>query len=676
MARGFRWPYRIADVARIWPELATGPDRVVGRWEQMIALLERRDQAVEDWMNTLSGGKEYATVVVAASNTHQSGKDTADFVGDGVTDEVMFQAAFDSLPEIFPGVRFGRIVLLEGQYTGTGDVVLPDGVFVLDGQGVGATLLTTISGVNFVNSGFAYLEMRNLTHAGNVSLASGLYQESNVFAAGTIMASGYFGEAGTRSGEISVTVQFEADNMTLGVLNPGDLIHGTIQGASSGESFIMTDCTVTIPVVLVAATAQARTRVDGVQVGGAPGATAVWDLTQIVGSLRNLNFLMSASGVPHLRLTDSTVVLQGGSSPTAGCPQVLLLSSGGPVSAVNTQITNYVFTGNLDDSTITPGTTTYHVEIGAGVLDTKLICNYYGGASTADVLDAGINTLRTCGDPSTPITSGDEAALFWMFGADEPAPQAGGSCSGCDDTLAWSVGGPPGPAGSAGAAGATGATGSAGAAGADADPVLLWLLGGTNKGDKGDTGATGATGPSGSGPNDSDLFWMSGGDQGVDPSVVDQTTTWMFGANLSVLPADPTGKLIAYTNYQAGSDTDTTTTSTSFADADATNLLVAFIVPPSGKVMIRVNGDTWNSSGSFNYFWALREGSSDLSNTSRIMSAGNSDINPAHYTAVVTGLTPGAAKTYKLAHRVTGGTGHLYHGSTRGAVLIEVWALP
>ncbi len=147
---GFRYPNRIVDVARIWPEMMTPKGRMVGRWEQMIALLERRDQALEDYLNTLSGGgeKDWATVLVAASDSHQAGKDSANFVCTGVGDETTLQDAVDSLPLFMATFPIGKIVLLEGTYNLAGVTDLRSGVFTIEGLNTRDSYVST-----FINVG-------------------------------------------------------------------------------------------------------------------------------------------------------------------------------------------------------------------------------------------------------------------------------------------------------------------------------------------------------------------------------------------------------------------------------------------------------------------------------------------------------------------------------------------
>lgn len=91
-----------------------------------------------------SSGKEYATVVVAASDTHQSGKDVADFACDGTADQVTIQEAITSVP-----AGGGEIVLLEGTYVVSGTISL-DKPLTIRGMGYATNIQHGSGGSIFV----------------------------------------------------------------------------------------------------------------------------------------------------------------------------------------------------------------------------------------------------------------------------------------------------------------------------------------------------------------------------------------------------------------------------------------------------------------------------------------------------------------------------------------------
>jgi hypothetical protein len=115
---------------------------------------------------------------------------------------------------------------------------------------------------------------------------------------------------------------------------------------------------------------------------------------------------------------------------------------------------------------------------------------------------------------------------------------------------------------------------------------------------------------------------------------------------------------------------------TSLTDVDAVNLAVSFTVPSTGKVLVRL---TATADGSSVLAWGLREGSTTVGDPQ----CAASSSTPWQQKALswhISGLTPGAAKTYKWGALVNSGTGHIYVGNAgNGAFvdhcLMEVWAV-
>lgn len=91
-----------------------------------------------------SGGKEYATLVVAASDTHATGKATADFVCTGTNDETTIEAALALLDDE-TGFTGGEIVLLEGNYSLGGNITITQNGTHFRGMGFGTRLKPTTS---------------------------------------------------------------------------------------------------------------------------------------------------------------------------------------------------------------------------------------------------------------------------------------------------------------------------------------------------------------------------------------------------------------------------------------------------------------------------------------------------------------------------------------------------
>ncbi|GAH37845.1 unnamed protein product, partial [marine sediment metagenome] len=71
------------------------------------------------------------TLVVAADDSGVIGKASADYICDGVDDDVQINAALNALP-----AEGGRVALLEGIYVLADPIVIPDDDITLNGQGV------------------------------------------------------------------------------------------------------------------------------------------------------------------------------------------------------------------------------------------------------------------------------------------------------------------------------------------------------------------------------------------------------------------------------------------------------------------------------------------------------------------------------------------------------------
>lgn len=80
------------------------------------------------------GGDAFATV--AASNTPAALKDNADFIGDGVADQVAIETALAS---------FLHVILLQGSFVLSADITIPDSRW-LDGSGMESTFITFTGG--------------------------------------------------------------------------------------------------------------------------------------------------------------------------------------------------------------------------------------------------------------------------------------------------------------------------------------------------------------------------------------------------------------------------------------------------------------------------------------------------------------------------------------------------
>lgn len=105
-------------------------------------------------------GKEYATFVVAASNSTDHGKASADYVCDGTADDVEINAA---LAAADPGIGAG-VLLLEGFYSLAASITLNQFGQGLRGQGFGTYIKAAVGvpGISFAG-GANYMSVTRLT---------------------------------------------------------------------------------------------------------------------------------------------------------------------------------------------------------------------------------------------------------------------------------------------------------------------------------------------------------------------------------------------------------------------------------------------------------------------------------------------------------------------------------
>ena len=102
------------------------------------AILKQRDRDLEDYLATLGGGgKPYATVVVAASDSIAADRARADYVCSGAADQTEINSAFRELSNSALGT--GRVLLLEGTFHLTSNVQM-GWRSTLQGQGRGTAL--------------------------------------------------------------------------------------------------------------------------------------------------------------------------------------------------------------------------------------------------------------------------------------------------------------------------------------------------------------------------------------------------------------------------------------------------------------------------------------------------------------------------------------------------------
>lgn len=143
------------------------------------------------------------------------------------------------------------------------------------------------------------------------------------------------------------------------------------------------------------------------------------------------------------------------------------------------------------------------------------------------------------------------------------------------------------------------------------------------------------------------------------------------------LPA--AGGILAYKVYNPGTIAIYTKTSATDDDVDSTNLIVSFVAPESGAVIVTLSG-LGSCTGASRYCnWLLRDGSTTVTG-SKAQVQNSLATGNAHFTFMipVTGLTPGTSYTFKWgwAMDAAGGTGTLYAGGVAGPTAMKVEAAP
>lgn len=164
------------------------------------------------------------------------------------------------------------------------------------------------------------------------------------------------------------------------------------------------------------------------------------------------------------------------------------------------------------------------------------------------------------------------------------------------------------------------------------------------------------------------VYFKSGGLYVVDDAGVETGPLGVGGGG-------STTELLGVKAYNPAAEMAAATTSTTLVDVDATNLAATFTVPASGSVLVRLNARAYNTTTGW-LLWGLRDAGVNVNGTGQLITY-NQDQGRRTGTLLVTGLTPGATKTYTWAHRVSGGTGTTFAGGTdNGPAVMEIWSAP
>jgi parallel beta-helix repeat protein len=111
--------------------------RVIGSHRRWLRMQTRPGGSVPITGGDVIGGQATATLVVAASDSSWRGRESADYICDGVSDQVQINDALDWL--VSGGRTGGKVMLLEGTYVIDDDILMPSHTQI-EGQGPGTVI--------------------------------------------------------------------------------------------------------------------------------------------------------------------------------------------------------------------------------------------------------------------------------------------------------------------------------------------------------------------------------------------------------------------------------------------------------------------------------------------------------------------------------------------------------
>lgn len=168
------------------------------------------------------------------------------------------------------------------------------------------------------------------------------------------------------------------------------------------------------------------------------------------------------------------------------------------------------------------------------------------------------------------------------------------------------------------------------------------------------------------------------GKEGTAAQAWVNSTTWAHAATAKDFDGVGGGTgLIGFTQYNPAVRAVQTRNSLTFADLDATNLVVAFVAPPSGRVMVRLSASAFVDTVQ-EHLWNLRDSGGDIAGTKVGASSVSNNFAGVTRPIYVTGLTPGTTYTWKWGWAVSalGGVGsRIQYGDVTGPAVMEVWAI-
>jgi hypothetical protein len=138
----------------------------------------------------------------------------------------------------------------------------------------------------------------------------------------------------------------------------------------------------------------------------------------------------------------------------------------------------------------------------------------------------------------------------------------------------------------------------------------------------------------------------------------DGASWWLRGNGTAKLPNGSAGGCLGAAMLNLTADISSTATAAAPDDVDAANLVVTFVAPPSGMVLVMLSGQ-FSGSGGWDFYWGVREGAGTALAGQCVWSAGG-PAAPFATTVVifVTGLSAGT-HTLKWCHYSNGSGTHI-----------------
>lgn len=609
-------------------------------------------------------GKDWATVVIAAADSHDSGKATADLVCDGTGDEEQFTQAFARLPLYAGAIPVGRIVLLEGSYNLAAGVNCNGAAAVLSGQSHQVATLPTV--VNFGAGGYPmftnFLQL-SLSGMGLIGLTSGAVFSALGSAGVDAVSANLAGPLLPANAAQAVTLVDSSVQSSVGLL-----VGGGVYAKRCGLSTTHASQAVVsgkANVVLSGTATQSFGGGYGLDLDFSSATAFTLDVSGscYFGSPVRIK-RTHASASPVVGFTGSTFGRIGASSSfvAQNAHSLELVDLGGytvvtdnvfgpihsttPLTYDQLHLRAGALGGGCDEAQIVgnafvPRGSTQNHRYNINVASAACANNVIVGNSTPD----GVNNAGT----------GTTFSLEGLIPASIFAAKGDILTATANDTPAIKTVGTNGYVLTADSGQATG---------------LAWAA------------------PAAGGPGlSSDTLWDAKGDLVVGTGA-DTAAKLTVGSNGQVLTADSTqttgtkwatptgggggGGTRAATLRDGSTDTALAFTSTTPTLVDA-SLSISFTFPASGKVCVQMSAFTIVALNTYSGSWSLLDVSNaPVSNSAQLVTNVAVGATSGCYNCILTG-TPGASETFKWAAAVTAsGTTTIYHGPTYGSLVMTI----